>query len=105
MTEEELQVPALVPEAVAGVPPDYFSEDGQVWGNPLYAWDRMEADGFRWWRDRVANQMRRFDCLRIDHFRGLQAYWEVPVGAKSAREGCWREAPGSELLQALGARS
>jgi 4-alpha-glucanotransferase len=91
------------PEAVAGVPPDYFSEDGQVWGNPLYAWDRMEADGFRWWRDRVANQMRRFDCLRIDHFRGLQAYWEVPVGARSAREGCWREAPGAALLRALGA--
>jgi 4-alpha-glucanotransferase len=91
------------PEAVAGVPPDYFSEEGQVWGNPLYAWDRMEADGFRWWRERVANQMRRFDCLRIDHFRGLQAYWEVPVGAKSAREGCWREAPGAALLGALGA--
>ena len=91
------------PEAVAGVPPDYFSEDGQVWGNPLYAWDRMEVDGFRWWRDRVANQLRRFDCLRIDHFRGLQAYWEVPVGAQSAREGRWREAPGSALLTALGA--
>jgi 4-alpha-glucanotransferase len=93
------------PEAVAGVPPDYFSADGQVWGNPLYAWDRMKADGFRWWRDRVANQMRRFDCLRIDHFRGLQAFWEVPVGARSARQGCWREAPGAALLQALGAGS
>ena len=91
------------PEAVAGVPPDYFSEDGQVWGNPLYAWERMEADGFRWWRDRVANQLRRFDCLRIDHFRGLQAYWEVPVGAESAREGSWRDAPGAALLTALGA--
>lgn len=93
------------PEAVAGVPPDYFSAEGQVWGNPLYAWDRMAADGFRWWRDRVANQMRRFDCLRIDHFRGLQAYWEVPVGAKSARDGRWCEAPGAALLQALGAGS
>jgi 4-alpha-glucanotransferase len=91
------------PEAVAGVPPDYFSEDGQVWGNPLYAWDQMEADGFRWWQDRVTNQMRRFDCLRIDHFRGLQAYWEVPVGARSAREGAWHEAPGAALLRALGA--
>ena len=91
------------PEAVAGVPPDYFSEDGQVWGNPLYAWERMEADGFRWWRDRVANQLRRFDCLRIDHFRGLQAYWEVPVGANSARDGYWRDAPGAALLKALGA--
>ena len=93
------------PEVVAGVTPDFFSEKGQVWGNPLYSWDRMEADGFRWWRDRVANQMRRFDCLRIDHFRGLQAFWEVPVGARSAREGCWREAPGAALLQALGAGS
>ncbi|MCL4790563.1 MAG: 4-alpha-glucanotransferase [Gammaproteobacteria bacterium] len=91
------------PEAVAGVPPDYFSADGQVWGNPLYAWERMAEDGFRWWRDRVANQLRRFDCLRIDHFRGLQAYWEVPAGAMSAREGRWREAPGVALLEALGA--
>ena len=93
------------PEAVAGVPPDYFSEDGQVWGNPLYAWDRMEEDGFRWWRERVDNQLRRFDCLRIDHFRGLQAYWEVPVGASSARKGRWCEAPGASLLRALGAGS
>ncbi len=91
------------PEAVAGVPPDYFSAEGQVWGNPLYDWERMEADGFRWWRARVANQLRRFDCLRIDHFRGLQAYWEVPVGAQSAREGSWRDAPGAALLRALGA--
>jgi 4-alpha-glucanotransferase len=93
------------PEAVAGVPPDYFSAEGQVWGNPLYAWERMEADGFRWWRDRVDCQLRRFDCLRIDHFRGLQAYWEVPVGASSARNGRWREAPGAALLRALGAGS
>ena len=89
------------PEAVAGVPPDYFSADGQVWGNPLYAWNRMEADGFRWWQDRVTNQLRRFDCLRIDHFRGLQAYWEIPVGADTAREGRWCEAPGAALLSAL----
>lgn len=91
------------PAAVAGVPPDYFSEDGQVWGNPLYAWERMHDDGFRWWRDRVSSQLRRFDCLRIDHFRGLQAYWEVPVGADTAREGRWCEAPGAALLSALGA--
>lgn len=91
------------PDGVAGVPPDYFSADGQLWGNPLYAWDVMRADGFRWWIDRVRTQLRRFDYLRIDHFRGLESYWEVPAGARSARDGCWRAAPGSELLTALGA--
>lgn len=89
------------PEAVAGVPPDYFSADGQLWGNPLYDWDAMRADGFRWWVDRVRAQLRWFDFLRIDHFRGLQAYWQVPVGATSAREGAWCLAPGAELLEVL----
>ena len=91
------------PEAVAGVPPDYFSTEGQLWGNPLYDWQAMRADGFRWWVDRVRAQLRWFDFLRIDHFRGLEAYWEVPAGAGSAREGSWRLAPGAELLDALGA--
>jgi 4-alpha-glucanotransferase len=91
------------PAAVAGVPPDYFSADGQMWGNPLYDWEAMQADDFRWWVDRVRTQLRRFDYLRIDHFRGLQAFWEIPVGASSGREGCWRLAPGAELLAALGA--
>jgi len=89
------------PEAVAGVPPDYFSADGQLWGNPLYDWEAMRADGFRWWVDRVRAQLRWFDHLRIDHFRGLEAYWQVPAGAASAREGAWRPAPGAELLEAL----
>ena len=91
------------PAAVAGVPPDYFSAEGQMWGNPLYDWAAMRAEGFRWWVDRVRTQLRRFDYLRIDHFRGLQAYWEVPATARSAREGCWQLAPGAELLTALGA--
>jgi 4-alpha-glucanotransferase len=91
------------PAAVAGVPPDYFSADGQHWGNPLYDWEAMRADGFRWWVDRVRTQLRRFDYLRIDHFRGLQAYWDIPAGAGSAREGHWEPAPGAELLTALGA--
>ncbi len=91
------------PAAVAGVPPDYFSADGQMWGNPLYDWEAMQADGFHWWVDRVRTQLQRFDYLRIDHFRGLQAFWEVPAGAGSGREGCWRLAPGAELLAALGA--
>lgn len=90
------------PGAVAGVPPDYFSAEGQLWGNPLYDWDAMRADGFRWWVDRVRAQLRWFDYLRIDHFRGLEAYWEVRVGASSAREGSWQPAPGAELLAALG---
>jgi 4-alpha-glucanotransferase len=90
------------PAAIAGVPPDYFSAEGQMWGNPLYDWAAMGAEGFRWWVDRVRTQLRRFDYLRIDHFRGLQAYWEIPAGASSAREGRWQLAPGAELLTALG---
>lgn len=90
------------PEAVAGVPPDYFSAEGQLWGNPLYDWEAMRADGFRWWIDRVQAQLRWFDYLRIDHFRALEAYWQVPAGARSAREGSWQPAPGAELLAALG---
>ena len=91
------------PDAVAGVPPDYFSTDGQLWGNPLYNWEALQASGFGWWVDRVRTQLNRFDYLRIDHFRALQAYWEIPASATSAREGQWRLAPGRELLRALGA--
>lgn len=90
------------PAAVAGVPPDYFSADGQMWGNPLYDWQAMQADRYRWWVNRVGIQLQRFDYLRIDHFRGLQAFWEIPVGAGSGREGHWQLAPGAELLTALG---
>ena len=90
------------PAVVAGVPPDYFSADGQMWGNPLYDWAALRNEGFRWWIDRVRTQRKRFDYLRIDHFRGLQAYWEIPATATSAREGCWQVAPGAELLTALG---
>ncbi|MEZ5564885.1 MAG: 4-alpha-glucanotransferase [Gammaproteobacteria bacterium] len=89
------------PAAVAGVPPDYFSETGQLWGNPLYDWAAMDKAGYSWWIDRVKTQLGRFDWLRIDHFRGLQAYWEVPAHASSAREGRWQQAPGAELLKAL----
>ena len=85
--------------AVAGVPPDYFSEDGQLWGNPLYDWDAQQRDGFSFWLKRLALQADRFDLLRIDHFRGLEACWSVPAGAKSAREGEWLPAPGRALLQ------
>lgn len=93
------------PQGVSGVPPDYFSAEGQRWGNPLYDWEAMRRTGFRWWTDRVRTQLRRFDYLRIDHFRGLQAYWEIAGNASSGREGFWRLAPGRELLEALRAAS
>ena len=90
------------PLAVAGVPPDYFNADGQLWGNPLYDWDAIERGGFRWWIDRIRGQLSRFDLLRIDHFRALESFWEVPAGSPTARDGRWRAAPGDRLLTALG---
>jgi len=89
------------PREVAGVPPDYFNEDGQLWGNPLYDWDAMQRRGFDWWLTRIASQLARFDLVRIDHFRALESYWAVPAGAKTAREGEWRKGRGDELLTAL----
>ena len=91
------------PTAVAGVPPDYFSDDGQLWGNPLYDWEQGRRDGFAFWRARLARQLERFDLVRIDHFRGLAAHWSVPAGAATAREGQWMPTPGEELLATLGA--
>ena len=91
--------PTAAPRAVAGVPPDYFAADGQLWGNPLYDWDAQQRDGFSFWLQRLALQADRFDLLRIDHFRALEAYWSVPAGATTAREGEWRKAPGDELLR------
>src|SRR5260221_9685783 len=89
------------PMARAGVPPDYFSADGQLWGNPLYEWDQARRDGFAFWRARLANQLPRFYLVRVDPFRGLAGYWSVPATAHTAREGVWRPAPGTELLSAL----
>lgn len=86
---------------VAGVPPDYFSATGQRWGNPHYDWDTMQADGFQWWLGRVAVQSQLFDILRIDHFRGLQAAWEIPASEPTAILGQWQEAPGAALLSAI----
>lgn len=74
-----------VPTEVSGVPPDYFSADGQLWGNPLYAWDRMQADGFGWWIRRVDGASKLYDVIRIDHFRGFEAYWAVPYGETTAK--------------------
>jgi 4-alpha-glucanotransferase len=87
--------------AVAGVPPDYFSEFGQLWGNPLYDWDAMQRDGFTFWRSRIRRQLERVDLLRIDHFRALAAHWSVPAGAPDARGGSWQPSHGRELLQLL----
>jgi 4-alpha-glucanotransferase len=88
---------------VAGVPPDYFAEDGQLWGNPLYDWNAQRRDGFSFWLRRLAQQADRFDLLRIDHFRALEAYWSVPANATTARHGEWRKAPGHELLETVAA--
>jgi 4-alpha-glucanotransferase len=92
------------PVAVAGVPPDYFNDEGQLWGNPLYAWDAMERSDFRWWLDRIGTQLGRFDLLRIDHFRALESYWAIPAGAQTARFGEWRRGHGTALLTALRAQ-
>jgi 4-alpha-glucanotransferase len=88
-----------MPLAVSGVPPDYFAADGQLWGNPLYDWRAMQLDNFSWWLTRLATQLERFDLLRIDHFRGLESYWEIPAGAASARAGAWQPAAGAALLE------
>jgi len=88
-------------EVVAGVPPDYFSATGQRWGNPHYHWERLEADGFRWWIERLSTQRELFDLIRIDHFRGFEAYWEIAASAETAIDGRWVKAPGERLFQAL----
>jgi 4-alpha-glucanotransferase len=89
------------PSVVAGVPPDMFSETGQIWGNPVYNWAALEQDGFRWWVERIRRQQHLFDLVRIDHFRALQAYWAIPGGEETAINGQWVEAPGDELLSQL----
>jgi 4-alpha-glucanotransferase len=89
------------PLAVAGVPPDYFSSTGQLWGNPLYRWDVSAASGHRWWIKRFRASLRMFDLVRLDHFRGFEAYWEIPAGAKTAQEGKWVKGPGADLFIAV----
>ena len=83
-------------------PPDYFCEDGQHWGNPLYRWDRLAETGYRWWIDRIWATLQCVDWLRIDHFRGFEAYWEIPGTARTAKEGKWQPGPGRALFEALG---
>ena len=90
-----------VPKAVAGVPPDPFTADGQLWGNPLYNWDAMEKDGFGWWIRRVEGAQKLYDMIRIDHFRGVESYWSVPYGETTARNGVWLPGPGMKLVGVL----
>ncbi|MEW8382637.1 MAG: 4-alpha-glucanotransferase, partial [Candidatus Thiodiazotropha taylori] len=89
------------PRVVAGVPPDYFSETGQRWGNPLYCWDKLAEENFSFWVNRLKAQSTLFDLLRIDHFRGFEAYWEIPAEEETAVNGHWVEAPGEELFGVL----
>jgi 4-alpha-glucanotransferase len=89
------------PTVVAGVPPDYFAATGQLWGNPLFDWDAMRRTGFAWWIERLRAALRLVDVVRLDHFRGFQAYWEVPAAASTAVGGRWMPGPGDELLIAL----
>jgi 4-alpha-glucanotransferase len=93
--------PGGLPVAVAGVPPDYFSADGQRWGNPLYRWDVLARDGFRFFVDRVRAGLAQVDVLRVDHFRGFEAYWAIPADAPTAREGEWRPGPGAPFFELL----
>jgi 4-alpha-glucanotransferase len=89
------------PIKVAGVPPDYFSATGQLWGNPTYNWDLLRKSGYRWWIERFGAALRLYDVVRIDHFRGFEAYWEIPAGESTAMNGRWVKGPGGELFSAL----
>ncbi len=89
------------PKEVAGVPPDYFTVDGQLWGNPIYMWEEHEKDGFSWWTERLRAAGRLCDAIRLDHFRGFASYWSVPYGNDTAREGKWVEGPGTKFVDAI----
>ncbi|HKO62056.1 MAG TPA: 4-alpha-glucanotransferase [Pyrinomonadaceae bacterium] len=90
-----------LPAVVAGVPPDYFSATGQFWGNPIYDWDRMSEDGFKWWVTRMRAAFQMYDIVRIDHFRGFAACWEIPAEAETAEDGSWVTVPGDEVFAAI----
>ena len=89
------------PTVVAGVPPDYFSATGQLWGNPLYRWDRMQVSGYRWWLRRIRAALRLYDIVRIDHFRGFAGYWEEPAAETTAINGQWINGPGSDFFEVV----
>jgi len=87
--------------AIGGVPPDYFSPDGQRWGNPIYNWESMKKDKYKWWINRLKASLDRYDVVRLDHFRGFESYWRIPGGAKTAKKGKWTKGPGISLFRAL----
>lgn len=89
------------PKAVAGCPPDAFSATGQLWGNPLYDWEKHKATGYAWWIQRMTYCMERYDVARIDHFRGFDEYYSIPYGDATAENGHWEEGPGRELFEVL----
>ena len=86
---------------VAGVPPDYFSEDGQLWGNPIYDWEKHKKTKYAWWMRRIEENYKLYDVVRIDHFRAFSSYWEVPSDAKTAKTGEWVKGPGTWILRGL----
>jgi len=90
------------PKSVAGVPPDYFSSTGQLWGNPLYDWAALKQQGYGWWIDRFRQMFDMYDTVRIDHFRGFEAAWHVPAKEKTAERGAWIEGPGTDLFDVVG---
>ena len=90
-----------MPTHVAGCSPDYFSEDGQMWGNPLYNWAEMKKDGYAWWCDRMRHMASMFDAVRIDHFRGFESYWSIPASAETAKAGKWVKGPGMPFVKAI----
>ncbi|MCQ2462576.1 MAG: 4-alpha-glucanotransferase [Clostridia bacterium] len=94
----EINTESLLPKEVAGVPPDYFSKDGQLWGNPLYNWDEMRKSGYAWWISRISHALSMYDRVRIDHFRAFASYWAVPADSDTAKNGKWKKGPGMELF-------
>jgi len=101
----DLDMNTGLPRTQAGVPPDYFSQDGQLWGNPLYAWDRHRENGFHWWHARLESSFELYDIVRIDHFRGFDEYWQVPYPAPNARQGKWVKGPGLDFSSRCAAAS
>ena len=91
----------LRPLTVAGCPPDDFSDDGQLWGNPIYNWDKMKEDDYSWWKERIKHSFKLYDLVRIDHFRGFESYWEVKNGEATARNGVWTKGPGLDLFNSI----